>query len=606
MADTERIKRNLHKMLAANAPETDMDAYLKTEGFNSAEEWRAASAAPAHQAQRLVGQFAQNVNDSLVANTVGAPVDLVAAGLRKVGVPVDNPVGGSESIKKGIDYVATLPGRVGDAVSQGSLSPFTEDRTSRFDPINRQEKIAAGVGQGTGAVLSTMLPAAAVANTARAGTVTQGVAQSLASQPGAQLASGVAAGGVTGATDDPLLGLAAGVATPLAIAMGRGLVSPTTNRLTPQEQRLVTAAQNEGIPLTPAQQTGSPTLRSVEETMAKLPLSSGPMQNTYRGQKEAFNRAVLARAGVTADDASPETLTRAFQTAGQQFDDLAARTTINADNQLAADVQRVATNYGRRLETDVAPVFQSYMDDIAPLLQATQAGANPQIPGEVYRTIRSDITTRMRQTNNIPLRNALGQLVETLDDAVERSTSGSLRGEWQEARRQYQALMTIDKAMQGGTQAGRSSADIPYGALKGAVQSGDRQGYARGRGQLNELSRVGDYLADKIPDSGTVGRGLAANLVTGGALFGGGAATGIGLPAAAAAAATPWALSRAYNTPLVRAYLTNQVAGNTDLASLYGAEAVRRALESGNEGSSTASLARALRRANEKRQGAGR
>lgn len=42
MADTDRIKRNLNKMLSANAPEADMDAYLSSEGYNSAEAWRAA------------------------------------------------------------------------------------------------------------------------------------------------------------------------------------------------------------------------------------------------------------------------------------------------------------------------------------------------------------------------------------------------------------------------------------------------------------------------------------------------------------------------------------------------------------------------------------
>lgn len=42
MADTDRIKRNLAKMIDQGAPESDIDGYLKTEGFNSADEWRAA------------------------------------------------------------------------------------------------------------------------------------------------------------------------------------------------------------------------------------------------------------------------------------------------------------------------------------------------------------------------------------------------------------------------------------------------------------------------------------------------------------------------------------------------------------------------------------
>jgi len=605
MADTDRIKRNLNKMLDANAPEADLDAYLASEGFNSAEEWRAAASSKPTSTPRLVGQVAQNTNDA-IAQTVGAPVDLVAAGLRQIGVPVNNPIGGSESIKSGIDYVATLPGRIGDAVSQRSLGPLTEDRTSRFEPQNRAEKIAAGTGQGIGAVLSTMLPAGAVANAARPGTLTQGIAQTLATQPVTQLASGIAGGATTGATDSPALGLAASLAVPLGASAVRGAISPVTNRLTPQEQRLVQAAQNEGIQLTPSQITGSPSLRGLEETMARMPLSNTPMQGAYAQQRGQFNRAVMQRTGQAADDASPDTIQRAFQDLGQRFDDLSARTTVNVDQQFGQAVQRVANNYGRRLETDVAPVFQSYLDDLAPLIQAANTGQSPQIAGDVYRTIRSDITTRMRQTPSLPLRRALGGLVEALDDVMERSTSGALRQEWQDVRRNYANLMTVDRAMQGGTQAGRASGDVPFGALTNAVKGSDRVGYSRGRGDLNELARVGDYIAARVPNSGTPERAGWANMLTGGALFGGGMASGIGVPAAIAATAMPCAASRLYNSPAGRAYLTNQVAGRTDLAGLYGAESLRRMIESSRGEGEPSALARALMQANERRVGAAR
>ena len=43
MADTSLIKRNIGRMIAQNAPESDINAYLKGEGFNSPEEFRAAA-----------------------------------------------------------------------------------------------------------------------------------------------------------------------------------------------------------------------------------------------------------------------------------------------------------------------------------------------------------------------------------------------------------------------------------------------------------------------------------------------------------------------------------------------------------------------------------
>lgn len=524
---------------------------------------------------RVAGQGAQGFNDA-VADTAGAPVDAASWALRKVGVDAGpQPFGGSASIKKGLDYAATLPGRVGDAVSalgtaptiNEVVKPFSEDRTSRFEAVTPAEKAAHGAGSALGNAISVMVPAAAVANTARAGTVTQGVANALRSQPVLQGAAAATGGAVGEATDNPALGLATSLAVPVGASVVRRAVTPITNALTTQEQRLATAATNEGIPLTAAQRTGSPGLKAIESTMAKVPGSSGPMQDVRQGQREAFNSSVLKRAGVTAADASPEILDKAFTSAGQTFDNLASRTTLNADQKFASDVNQVAHDYGRRLPTDVAPVFQSYMDDLQPVLQAAQNGQPQQIPGQVYATIRSDIGKRIRAASGRPdLQEALGGLQTALDDAVERSTSGPLRSEWQDARREYQALMTVDKAMQGGTQADRSTGNIPFSGLKTAVRQADPRGFSRGRGQLNELSRVGEFISDKVPDSGTPTRQAILNPLMWPMM----AAGNVG--------------ARAYNTAPVQNYLSNQLMGRTNYGAQLGGIAARQVLEEATGG----------------------
>lgn len=508
---------------------------------------------------KLADQFSQGKND-VIANTAGAPVDSIAFLLKHVGVPIDKPVGGSESLKGIFNYAGSLPGRVSDAVSQRSLAPFDAPPAAAPPPTDLPEKIARGVGEGVGGAASALVPAAAVARLAPVGSVTQGVANTLASQPGAQVAMGAVGGGVTEGTGNPLYGLGASLAVPGVNSLVRTAISPVRNVLTAQEQNLVNAGQREGIRMTPANLTGSPTLKAVEETANQLPLANGPMRATLRGQREDFNSAVLRRAGVDATDASPETIQRGFTNLGQTFDDLATRTNIRIDPQFVNEVRAVENDYGRRLETNVAPIFRSYVEDLAPVLQAgITPGANPQVAGEVYARIRSDMGRTMRSSNNPPLREAIGGLMEAFDNAMERSAPGQLGGEWQEARRQYQALMTIDTAMRGGTAGNRAAADIPFGALKSAVASGDRAGYSRGRGQLNELSRVGDFLADKVPNSGTVTRQMVSNPLNWPSLVAGGA------------------LSKAYNSRAGQAYLTNNLAGDTNFGALYGSEAVRAA-----------------------------
>lgn len=509
---------------------------------------------------RIVGQGAQGFNDA-IADTIGAPVDAAAWAMRKIGIPATNPIGGSESIKSGLDYVAKQGRNVVNALAQGSAAPLSNDASSRFEPETMGEKIASGVGQGIGSAASVILPAAAIARGARAGSITESAANTLASQPVAQTTAAAAGGAVGSATDNPYAGVAASLAVPVGIVAGRRAITPVRNVLSAQEGRLVQAADNEGIPLTAAQRTGSPALKQVEGTMAKIPGASGPMQETIDNQRGQFNRAVLERAGVTATDASPETLNRAFRNAGQTFDDLAARTTLNVDRQFAQDVGNVINDYGRRLPTDVAPVFRSYIEDLAPAIQAAAQGQSPQIAGDAYAAIRSGISRRIRAAHGRPdLQEALGGLQEALDGAVERSTSGRLRQEWQDARREYQALMTVDKSMQGGSQADRAAGNIPLGALKNSVQQGDRAGFSRGRGQLNELARVGDFIGTRVPDSGTGTRNAVANPLMWPVMLGGNVA------------------SRIYNSGPAQAYLSNNLAGPANVRALYGGIAAREGL----------------------------
>ena len=89
--------------------------------------------------------------------------------------------------------------------------------------------------------------------------------------------------------------------------------------------------------------------------------------------------------------------------------------------------------------------------------------------------------------------------------------------------------------------------------------------YAFGRGDLDELSRIGQaVLKPTVPNSGTPERAMMATLLTGG--LGSGAATGVGadgltaMAMGAGAFALPRVAQAAYNTPAARAYLTNRLA----------------------------------------------
>lgn len=79
----------------------------------------------AKQMAALLRETAQSASNS-IADTVSGPVDLIASGLRKTGVPVDKPVMGSQWMaEKGLtrEVPQGIPRVVGETM--GMLAPAT-------------------------------------------------------------------------------------------------------------------------------------------------------------------------------------------------------------------------------------------------------------------------------------------------------------------------------------------------------------------------------------------------------------------------------------------------------------------------------------------------
>lgn len=495
-----------------------------------------------------VGNLGRGFNDSL-AETLGAPVDLIGKGARAIGLPIpEDAVGGSQSIKRlirGVTDVAGVP---------------AQDTTL--------DRAAYGAGRGVADAATIALPAAGVARAARAGSVTQGVANTLAAQPVAQIASGAVGGAVGEATDNPLLGAGAALAVPLAAAGARRAVTPFRSQLTPEQARLAAAAQREGIPLTPGQKTGSAPLQTMESAFTQLPFTSGVQNEIRDTQQRAFNRAVLQRAGVDADRATIDTLNDARNRLGGAIGDIANRNTLDASPIGFLDELVAASNNARRYAaSDVERATINRIDDI---LGKVEAGDT--IPGRAYRELDSAIGRSIRGTQNGDLRTHLSEVRNILRAQMDASISPADAAEWQNLRRHYANLMTIAATMKPGA-AGSAKGDISPRGLAGALNQSTGGGYVWGRGDLNELSRIGrEFVSEQVPDSGTARRTAMMNLLSGGGLGTAGALAG-GIPGAAAGLLAPRAAQMIYNHPAVQAYLTNQVVPGGGNRGLLGAVA---------------------------------
>jgi hypothetical protein len=269
-------------------------------------------------------------------------------------------------------------------------------------------------------------------------------------------------------------------------------------------------------------------------------------------QGEQFTRAALRRVGENANRADGPTIDRAFARIGQQFDDLAARNTLRADQRLAGDLQTTVQEYFSVVNASQrAPIVEDTVREVYTALQRTGG----TLAGDAYQSLRSRLDRVRRSTKDPELSQALGGLREALDGAMERSVSTADRAAWREARNQYRNMIVIEKAATG---AGEKVAEglISPSQLRNAVVQQNRRQYARGQGDFAELARAGEAVMKPLPQSGTAPRAAASGAmqVLGG--FAGHEAAG--LPGAALGVAAPAAAARTLMSRPVQGWLSNQ------------------------------------------------
>lgn len=502
------------------------------------------------RALRYAGLGSKGFADSAL-ETLASPLEMSGKAAAALGISDYQPGSWTERLKSGYKAMGQTMARPVDAAIQAVTGGVDAGPAT---PENASERFSYGAGRGAADVGAVFAPALAASKMAQTGSLAQRLGATLAEAPKMQLASGMVGGGVSEMTDSPLAGVAAAMAVPTAAAIGQRMITPVENQLTPELRRLAGVAQTEGIPLTAAQQTGSRPLRAMESVMGTLPFTAGPTESIRQGQREAFNRAVLKRAGVEASEATPEVLNRARSSLGNQFTELSARNNLGVDDVLVNELARITDDVGRFSVPEIARPVQNRIEDI--LSKVNDEGV---IPGKAYREIDSAIGRTLRSTTNGDLRNYLGEVRDALRTAMDNSIAPNDQNAWKQARRQYANLMTIARAMNAGT--GETVAgNVAPAQLMAAVRNQGNNATAFGRGDLQDMARIGQaFVRDPVQNSGTAERLAMTGLLTAG---GGGFAAGMDpmtMAMAGGAALSPRIIQMIYNTPLMQRYLTNEV-----------------------------------------------
>ena len=340
-----------------------------------------------------------------------------------------------------------------------------------------------------------------------------------------------------------------------------GVVSRTVTPLPSNATReqMAKYLRNEGIDLTAGQRTGSTRTRYSESA-----LNQNAAQDFVERQAQQFTSAALKRIGVQAERATPEVMENAYQTIGQQFDDLASRYGIPGDRQLFTDLRNIRGKYQRDVPTTARTgTMDDALKDITDRIQ--QSGA---LDGRQYANLRSELgsVARSQMGSNPQTSRALMDVVEALDDAMERSIrvfNPDDVGAWKEARRLYRNFLVVERAAAGSGENAAMGLISPSQLRNATKQLHGVRNYTQGKGDFADLVRAGEGLMKPLPQSGTAPR-LSASIPGGlGAGIGAGLGHQIGdiqgaIVGAAAGATVPSALGRLMLSGPGRAYLGNQ------------------------------------------------
>ena len=294
---------------------------------------------------------------------------------------------------------------------------------------------------------------------------------------------------------EPYARMAGGLLGGLAPDVARRVVTPFP--VSAERQRLLGVMDSEGIPLTAGQRTGRQGLK-----YAEAELGGGRLGQMIDQQSEAFTAATLRRAGINANRATPEVMDEAFTRIGNQFDDLASRTSVPLDRKLQDDLLNAVTEY-QSVAGDMRPAAEQIMNRISEL-----AGQNKGVlSGSAYKDISSRISKLMGSRGaDAALKEAVGNIRAALDDAVERNLSGDLLTSWREARTAYRNLKTIEAAAVASGDKVAEGLIAPSQLRNATVQKQGSTNYARGRGDFADLARAGEATMKPLPQSGTAPR----------------------------------------------------------------------------------------------------
>lgn len=382
--------------------------------------------------------------------------------------------------------------RAGENVDAWATGQTPEQRAQVNADMANANPIAADTGKVVGAVapyaVASSIPAVNAA-LGFSGPMLQRFGMTAASQYGINFGDNMAHGQAPAEA-------AGNAVMPSLLSVPTAIFGPSGQKMTPSRAAALDVMKQNDIPLTGGQAT-----MNKKTMMAESQLGGATAQNFQEKQLKAFTKAAMKSAGVASDIADPDALKQAYDTIGKKFEALATITQPRITTGTYQELAKVVDDYSQ-LKGTPAPLLSTILDRIGNLAVNGQG----TLKGKQYGTLITDLRKYAESSTDIELKSALGEMREIIDDAVEQTVGGQTRDAWRKLRAQYRNLIVVTDAVGGGGEMALQGIIDPV-SLNNAVRANvGKRSYAKGVGDLNELSRAGRLVMPKLPDSGTASR----------------------------------------------------------------------------------------------------
>lgn len=310
------------------------------------------------------------------------------------------------------------------------------------------------------------------------------------------------------------LGAGIGAAMPLAGGAVSRMISPKAS-VNPDVQLL----RKEGVNLTMGQTLGGMANR-LEEKLQSVPFLGDSISAARNAAREDLNRAAINRAVAPLGDRVEQVGHAGVKEAG---DKLSAAYTgalnklshVTFDSNFAADLSQL-----KAMSSGLEPKFQRMFDKTLSDQFGSRLSGNGSMLGDSYKKVYSDIGKRAEQFSgmeNAAARDygaALSQLQNLMRQQIVRGGNPEAAQLMHAADSGWANLVRVEGAAKA---AMNSDGIFTPAQLNMAVRQADGsvrdRATARGTALMQDLSKAGqNVIGNKVPNSGTIDRGLAVGL----------------------------------------------------------------------------------------------